>query len=144
MLAKLVGSMLGRNENMPSNHKRNTEGLRNTAIKRSKETSQKVDKTIQYLIKSGQRINFNSVSEQAGVSKTYLYNHQDIRDRIEALRKKQEGLSSPKQVKHQTSEASKDVIIAAKNKRIKELDEENKKLKEELKKLRGKLYDSIN
>lgn len=72
---------------MPSNHERDTEGLKNTAIKRSKETFQRVDKTIQHLIKTGQKINFNSVSEQAGVSKTYLYNHQAIRDRIETLRK---------------------------------------------------------
>ena len=128
---------------MPSNHERNTEGLRNTAIKRSKEASQRVDKSIQHLIKTGQKINFNSVSEQARVSKTYLYNHQDIRDRIETLRKQQEGLSSPKQVKRDTSDASKDVIIAAKNKRIKELEEENKQLKEELKKIRGNIYDQI-
>jgi cell division protein FtsB len=62
----------------------------------------------------------------------------------ETLRKQQEGLPSPKQVKRETSDASKDVIIAAKNKRVKELEEENKQLKEELKKLRGKRYDSID
>jgi cell shape-determining protein MreC len=39
------------------------------------------------------------------------------------------------------TEASKDVLIAAKNKRIKALEEENKRLKSELAILRGKLYD---
>ncbi len=40
------------------------------------------------------------------------------------------------------TDASKDVLIAAKNNRIKALEEENKRLKDELMKLRGKFYDS--
>ena len=39
------------------------------------------------------------------------------------------------------SDASKDVLLATKNKRIKELEEENKRYKAELAMLRGKLYD---
>jgi len=39
--------------------------------------------------------------------------------------------------------SSKDIIIAAKNKKIMELEAENKQLKEDLKKLRGKLYESL-
>ncbi len=41
------------------------------------------------------------------------------------------------------TDASKDVLIAAKNKRIKDLEVENKRLKDELMHLRGKLYDKI-
>lgn len=81
------------------------------------------------------------VSMESGVSKAYLYNHSDARDRIETLRRQQEGLPSPKQVKREMTDASKDVLIAAKNKRIKALEEENKRLKSELATLRGKLYD---
>lgn len=80
---------------------------------------------------------------ESGVSKAYLYNNQGIRERIETLRKQQEGLSSPTQEKKQMTDASKDVLIAAKNKRIKELEAENKRLKDELMHLRGKLYDNI-
>jgi predicted translin family RNA/ssDNA-binding protein len=78
------------------------------------------------------------------VSKAYLYTHHDIREHIEALRKQQDGLPSPKQVKREMTDASKDVVIAAKNKRIRELEEENKLLKQELQKLRGKLYESFS
>ena len=39
--------------------------------------------------------------------------------------------------------ASKDLLIAAKNKRIKELETENKQLKDELMKLRGMIYDKF-
>lgn len=67
-----------------------------------------------------------------GVSKAYLYKNQELRERIETLRKQQEGLPSHKQVKREMTDASKDVLIVAKN----------KWLKEELSKLRGKIYDS--
>ncbi|HEY4432473.1 MAG TPA: hypothetical protein VGN87_15695 [Paenibacillus sp.] len=35
-------------------------------------------------------MNFNSVSTELGVSKAYLYNHSEIHERIETLRKQQE------------------------------------------------------
>jgi len=128
---------------MFSNHKRNTIGLKKNARNRSEKTAKKVDDAIQKLIKTSGKINFNSVSTEAGVSKAYLYKHQDIREHIEGLREQQENLPTPKQVKREMTDASKDVLIAAKNKKIKELESENKKLKEELKKLRGKQYDFL-
>ncbi|MGL5277950.1 MAG: hypothetical protein ACRC8M_02555 [Cetobacterium sp.] len=39
---------------------------------------------------------------------------------------------------------SKDIIIIAKDKKIKELEEENKKLKDKLEILRGKLYEKYS
>lgn len=56
------------------------------------------------------------------------------------LRKQQEGLSSPKQVKQKMTDASKDVLIAAKNKHIKELQDEMKRLKDILKRRYGDEY----
>lgn len=128
---------------MPGTHERNTEGLINHAHRKSQKTAEKVDEAIQRLVKNKEKINFNSVSEESGVSKAYLYTHPDIRNRIETLRKQQDGLPSPKQVKREMTDASKDVVIAAKNKRIRELEQENKSLKQELQKLRGKVYDSL-
>ncbi len=48
----------------------------------------------------------------------------------------------PKQIKREMTDANKDAVIAAKNKRIKDLEDENKRLKQELQMLRGKLYES--
>lgn len=120
----------------------NTEGLKAFAQKKKENTLQKVNETIQRLIKDKARINFNSVSMESGVTKTYLYNNLELRDRIETLRKQQEGLPSPKQIKREMTDASKDILIAAKNKRIQEQVNEIKKLKVELAYLRGKIYDS--
>ena len=120
---------------------RNTDGLKAFAQKKKKATLQKVNESIQKLIKDKARINFSSVSMESGVTKTYLYNNQEIRDRIEILRKQQEGLSSPRHIKREMTDPNKDILIAAKNKRLKELDTENKRLKEELAYLRGRIYD---
>jgi predicted transcriptional regulator len=125
---------------MPGNHIRNTEGLREFSQKKQQETAQKVDKAIQELIKSKDKINFNSVAEKAGVSKVYLYKHLELRDRIELLRKQQQGLPSPKQIKQEMTDSSKDVLIAAKNKRVKELQDEVKRLKDILKRRYGEEY----
>ncbi|WP_064199779.1 DUF6262 family protein [Brevibacillus brevis] len=128
---------------MEGKHPRNTEGVKQHAIRKSQEASRKVDESIQRLIKSKARINFNSVSTDSGVSKAFLYNNRLIRNRIEMLRKHQEGLPSPQDTKRNMTDASKDALIAAKSKRIKELEDENKRLKEELLKLRGLVYEKF-
>ena len=127
---------------MPGTHKRNTDGLIGNAHHRREETGRKVDEAIERRMSNKDKVNFNSVSTESGVSKAYLYTHADIRDRIDNLRKQQEELQSPKQLKRKMTDASKDVVIAAKNKRIKDLEDENKMLKQELQMLRGKLYES--
>lgn len=128
---------------MKSKHIRNTEGVKKHAQMKSQEATQKVDKAIQHLIKTKAKINFNQVAMESGVSKAFLYNNQEIRNRIEGIRKQQEGLNTPKAIKHNMTDASKDSLIAAKNNRIKKLEEENTRLKDELLILRGMVYDKF-
>ncbi len=45
--------------------------------------------------------------------------------------------------KYDKTAKSKDIIIMAKDKKIKELQDENKKLKEQLEIIRGKLYEKM-
>lgn len=120
---------------------RNTEGLKQYSINRSQEAIKKVDQAITILIKNKQTINFNSVSSVANVTKAYLYSNLEIRERIEALRnqQKQKGNSKPSSMK--VTDKSKDTLLAAKDKRIKELELENRRLKEELKNALGKIYE---
>lgn len=124
---------------MTSNHERNTEGLIKSREKKAKECQDRVDKAIRELLKEKGKLTFNSVAERANVSKKYLYDNHF--DRIDTLRKQQDGLSSPKQVKREMTDASKDVIIASKNKRIKELETEVKRLKGILERRYGEDYD---
>jgi hypothetical protein len=74
-------------------HEKSIGKHQSASAKRDQETFQRIDKTIQYLIKTGQEINFKTVSEHAGVSTAYIYSHQNIRELIEAIIKKQEAVS---------------------------------------------------
>ena len=117
-----------------------TKGLKEYAQNKTKITLEKVDKAIQELSIGEQKINFNSVSNLSGVSKTFLYNNTEIKQRIEELRDKQTEKVIKERLKYDKTDKSKDIIIMAKDKKIKELQEENRRLKEQLGILRGKLY----
>lgn len=120
----------------------NTEALSKYAKIKTETTLKKIDGAIKHLLKEQEKINFNSVSLQAGVSKVFLYKNESVRNRIETLRQQQEGLKNIKQVKRNMTDNSKDIIITSLKKRISELEKENKELKTQLKVQFGKIYDS--
>jgi hypothetical protein len=128
--------------------KPNTQGLLVHAQRKSQETQQRVHHAIDQLLREQQTINFNTVAQAAQVTKSYLYAHREVRERIEALRTQQ----AQERIEHQWSEhrqhrertdKTKDVLLAAKDRRIKALEEENRKLKAELKGAYGKLYEQV-
>jgi predicted transcriptional regulator len=134
--------------------KPNTQGLLAHAQQKSQETHQRVQRMIDQLLRRHQTINFNSVAQAAKVTKSYLYAHPDLRERIEVLRSQQaQAQKQSQQIPSQPvsrTDKSKEVLIAAKERRIKELEEqnrkleqENRKLKEELKQAYGKLYERV-
>lgn len=117
---------------MAGNHIRNTSGLKEYALNKKEVTVKLVDSALQKLIRGQNPINFNSISIEANVSKTYLYTHDEIRKRIEELRIRQTESFYQKKIKKEMTESSKDNLLLAKNKKIKELSEEVKKLKQQL------------
>lgn len=94
--------------------------------KRKANTYQKVDEAIKRLIRANEKINFNSVSSEAGVTKATLYNNTDIRERIETLRQQQSQTPTSKQVKREMNDNNKDAIIESLKRKIKKLEDENK------------------
>ncbi len=60
--------------------------LKTIHAQRKANTYQKVDEAIKRLIRTNERINFNSVSSESGVTKATLNNNADIRKWIEVLR----------------------------------------------------------
>jgi hypothetical protein len=125
--------------------KRNTTGLAAYTNQRKEEKHKRVDDAITRLLREHQAINFNTVAKAAGVSKAYLYTQPLFRDRIEALRQQQQEQRIREKVTHPTgkTDAAKDLVILAKERRIKELEEENRKLKQQLKAALGKAYDQL-
>lgn len=83
---------------------------------------------------------FNSVGEEARISKATLYNNPEIRKRIESLREQQAQVPTLKQVKREVDENNKYAIIASLKRKIKKLDEENKELREQLKFAYAEVY----
>lgn len=133
-----------------ANNNPNIEGLLSHATEKKENAKAKVETAIKKMLKENININFNSVSHAANVSKTFLYKEQTIRERIEYLRKQQEGLSSVKSFKRNVSETSKDVIIEALknrienlNRKIATLEQEKEQLQIQLKKDLGKVYGNI-
>ncbi|KGR89374.1 MULTISPECIES: DUF6262 family protein [Ureibacillus] len=127
-----------------ANQNPKTEPLLRSIEEKKQKTKQKVESTIREMIKQKEKINFNSVSVKSGVSKPFLYKYSEIRSRIETLRKQEEKLDTPNQVKRNMTDSSKDVVIESLRKKVKHLEEENKKLKEQLKVDWAAIYNEIN
>lgn len=108
--------------------------------KQEEDAREKAEKAIVELRFIGKAINFNSVSKQSGVSKSFLYGDEHIKERIDRLREKTVNKEMNKRAKYDKTAKSQDVVIEAKEKRIAKLEEENRKLKVEVEHLRGLLY----
>ncbi|WP_426980267.1 DUF6262 family protein [Bacillus pseudomycoides] len=119
---------------------RNTEEIVRLAKLKTNRTREGVDKAISKLSLEGKVINFNTVAKEANVSKSWLYKEQDIRKRIESLRKQQHSHLGARPVT-QKSSRSEEVLIKTLKMRIKELEGENTKLKNQIQKLYGELYN---
>jgi len=124
---------------------RDTSGLTAHAKRRSEEKRKRVDEAITRLLQEQQAINFNSVAKAADVSKAYLYGQPLLRERIEALRQQEMKQTVRERVVRAAgkTDASKDLVILAKERRIKELEEENRRLKKDLQVALGKAYDRL-
>lgn len=67
-------------------HQRNTNGLKNHAQCKRDQAFERTEVAIRQLLKEGRPINFETVSKVSGVSRAWLYNQPEIRQRIEQLR----------------------------------------------------------
>lgn len=119
------------------------EQLKSIHLSRKSSTFKKVDEAIQRLIRAKENINFNSVASEAGVSKATLYNHQELRERIEGLREQQSQVPTPKHIKRDINENNKDAIIASLQRRIKKLEGEKKQLQEQLQVVYANIYKHL-
>src|SRR5438067_8379073 len=112
---------------------RNTSGLEASAKRRAGATRSRVDAAIAALLGNpSQRINFNSVAMAAGVAKAYLYKKPALRGRIDLLRQEQDNERRRLAPARDRTDASARILVAAKDRRIRELEARVKQLEIEL------------
>lgn len=121
--------------------KSNIEGLRKAAQQKAEETSRRAEEALSLLLLQQRPINFKTVAETAQISTAWLYAHEDIKMRIVHLRSQQ----TPKSqlivpLKTQASSPSKDTVIAALQKRVREQAEKIKELEKQLEVAYSSLY----
>jgi Family of unknown function (DUF6262) len=119
---------------------RNIDGLRGSAQTKAEITKHRAEEAIALLLKERRPITFKAVAETAQISTAWLYANEDIKERIIHLRSQQ----APKAhiaipVREQASNASKDTMIAALQRRIKEQAAEIRELKQQLEVAYGQL-----
>lgn len=112
---------------------------------KKKEAFEKTEKAIVELSKASEEITFRSIATKAGVSVSYLYKYEDLKDRIKHLREQQQRESRKKSSQPQQYQSASDKSKAV---LIYNIREENKRLRLEIEGLRkhievvqGKLYE---
>lgn len=115
-------------------------GLKDTYKKRTVDARKLAMETIAALVAEDKKVNFNSVHNRSGISKSFLYDDEETRKRIEEQRAHDVDREMNRRAKYDKTSKSKDVIIEAKDRRIAKLEDENRKLRAEVEHLRGLLY----
>jgi hypothetical protein len=112
---------------------RNVDGLRTAAQRKAEVTQQKAEAALALLLKERRSITFNAVAEAAGVSTAWLYGNEAIKQRIMHLRA-QQAPQAKVQIppREQASSTSKDTMIAALQKRVREQAAEIEQLKQQV------------
>src|SRR6266516_3355078 len=115
--------------------KRNTAAMTAYAKSRKDHKRKGVEDAITALLREQKPVNFHTVAKRATVSKAYLYSQPDLRERIDALRLQEVEQRVRERAVQPAgkTDASRDLVILAKDRRIKELEAENQKLQQQLK-----------
>lgn len=113
--------------------------LKSVHENRKKETIEKIDKALTYMINTNQTINFSRVAKEANVGKSTLYTLPKVKEKIAYYRE----LSIQKNYKTQEF-SKKDIKIQSLKRKIKKLEDENKELKLSLKKAYGEIFENTH
>jgi hypothetical protein len=122
---------------------RNTTGLAQSSRRRAEAARARAERALEALLREGRRINFNAVAAAAQVTKAYLYQQDDLRRRIEALRGQAPPARKRSPAAGGRTEASARVLLVAKDRRIRELEQRVRELDRQLADCRGTLYDRL-
>jgi hypothetical protein len=121
---------------------RNLDGLMRVARERTVDAEEAATKAILALQKRGVPVNFATVAAEAGCSRTYLYSHPELRERIQKARSARVGASSTPAAAAR-SESSKDRIIEALRSKVERLESDLTAARKDAKQLRTALERAL-
>ena len=112
----------------------NSKHLHDAARRRSEQTRKKAIKALRRLDGAGTPVTFGSVAQAAGVSRSWLYAHADIRAEIERLRRLRQPETGMRPVpqRQRASDASLLRRLEAATERIRRLEQGNRDLRDAL------------
>jgi Family of unknown function (DUF6262) len=117
--------------------KRNVEGLRSHAQQKAVETALRAEAAITQLLKEQRPVNFTAVAEAAGISTAWLHGNEALKQRIMHLRAQQiPAVQVNISPKNHASTASKDAVIAALQKRVRDQEQRIREQAAEIEKLK--------
>ncbi|MBD2681822.1 MULTISPECIES: DUF6262 family protein [Nostoc] len=116
------------------------EALKDAAERKRQDAWRRTDEAINRLIKQGKRINFPSVALEAGVSVTYLYKYNELREKIEHLRNQQERIVAQPTKLQPATDNSKAVIIYNLKQEVNKLRAENRGLRDQVEMVYGRMH----
>lgn len=112
---------------------RDTRGLRASAQRKAAVTEQRAEAALALLIQEQRPITFKAVAHAAGISTAWLYEHEAIKARIIHLRAQQSAQAKVQiPPREQASSSSKDTMIIALQKRVREQAAEIEQLKRQV------------
>ncbi len=121
---------------------RNLDGLRRVAKARTDDAEKSALAAIRALQKRGVAVNFATVATEAGCSRTYLYNHPDLREHIRRARETKGAGGATARAGTRT-ESSKDRIIDGLRTKIERLEEELTATRGDARQLRSALERAL-
>jgi len=119
--------------------KRDISGLLKSAKQKSIKTILRVNETLKKMIMEKQVITFSQVAKQAQVSRPWLYNNDELKNKIEALREKQDQKTPIDFVGKNKSNQK--IIVVQLKQRVKILQKENSELREQMAVIYGKMIE---
>lgn len=119
------------------------EQLKQLHLQRRALTERKASDAIDCLLKEKRPVNFKQVAKLSGISAATLYKHENIKQRIIALRNHPSIQTSAKNSKADVSESGKDAIIASLKRRIEKLERDNHLLRNQLKGYAAKDWEKL-
>jgi hypothetical protein len=125
----------------PKTWARNTHGLLASASERALEAERRAVKALDEMVAEGADVNFQSVAKRGSISAAFLYGREELRRRIEDHRASERRRRNAAQVTRNRTDPGLRVLLAAKDRRIKELETEVQDLRHQLALCRGQLYD---